>query len=358
MQITTELGQKIISRLAEYIDVDINIMDLNGKIVASTDKTRISERHTGALEVIKSNDDLILNHENVQAYPGTKPGVNLPIMHQHKITGVVGVSGNPNDILRITGLIRVSVEIVIDQIYIQQQAYYKERQWNNWLHQLLHPSGYDDEKLREEAAYSLKVNTEFHWRVILLKGMDVQTYLNDIRREIAASNIKTLFTLPFLQDELITALDLDFDVIQRLAERLSKLGFLIGVGDIMFGIDGIRQSYQQAKQALQFDGGRNKIIYSEDWEIERLSASISDDVFNHICLEHQHRLETLGGDYLKTVDVYFEMNFSIKETASILHIHRNTLLYRLEQIKDKVGLDPRNFQDAFLLKVVRSRPKI
>lgn len=355
LQITTELGQQIIRRLAEYIDVDINIMDLSGEIVASTDQSRMSERHTGAVEVIKSNRELILNYANVQAYPGTKPGVNLPIMHQQKIAGVVGVSGNPDDILRITGLIRVSVEMVIDQIYIQQQAYYKERQWTNWLHQLLHPSGYDGEKLREEAAYALKINTESHWRVVVISGKGVQDHLNDIRREASASKINALFTLPFLEDEIIMAVAMDVSAVKRLAARLSETGFRIGVGDEIYGLNGIRQSYQQAIQALQFDGGKNNVTYSEQWKIEKLATSIAHDVFNPICLEHKQQLESLDGAYIKTIDVYFENNFSIKETANCLHIHRNTLLYRLEQVKHKAGLDPRSFHDAFLLKIIRSR---
>src|SRR5690625_247261 len=104
-------------------------MDLTGKIVASTDENRINQIHSGAIEVMKTNNELILYEEDVIKYEGTKPGANLPIIHHDKIEGVVGVSGNPDEILPMTGLIRVSVEIIIDQLYNQRQEYYKERQW-------------------------------------------------------------------------------------------------------------------------------------------------------------------------------------------------------------------------------------
>ncbi|WP_164667934.1 sugar diacid recognition domain-containing protein [Virgibacillus doumboii] len=231
MEITSELGQEIIKRLAEYIDVDINIMDLNGKIVASTDKSRINELHCGAVEVLRMNEPLILKEEDVQRYPGTKPGANLPIMHQNKISGVVGVSGNPKDILRITGLIRASVEMVIEQIYIQRQAYYEERQWNNWLHQLLHPSGYSEEKLKEDAVYSLKINTDSQWRVIVLHGAGVQDSIDGIRREIVNSKITALFTLPFAEDEIVITISSTLEAIKRLTERLGDFNHSIGVGE-------------------------------------------------------------------------------------------------------------------------------
>ncbi len=220
MKITNKLGQEIIKRLAENIDVDINIMNLDGKIVASTDKSRINELHSGAIEVIKTNNSLILNNEDVHYYPGTRPGVNLPIVNQQKMSGVVGVSGSPQDIMRITGLIRTSVEIVIDQIYTQQQKYFKERQWNNWLHQLLHPSGYNKEKLLEEATYSLRISTETYWRVIVLQGAGVHHLLEEIRQEITLSKINSLFTLPFKEDEVIIAVSIDFEAIQRLLNWL------------------------------------------------------------------------------------------------------------------------------------------
>ncbi len=126
----------------------------------------------------------------------------------------------------------------------------------------------------------------------------------------------------------------------------------------MYGLDGIRQSYQLAKQALWFNEGKRKITYSQEWNLERLAGSIPDDVFNNICLKYKHLLESLGEVYINTIDTYFLKNFSAKETAETLHIHRNTLLYRLEQITLKVGLDPRLFDDAFLLRTIRSRKEI
>lgn len=54
---------------------------------------------------------------------------------------------------------------------------------------------------------------------------------------------------------------------------------------------------------------------------------------------------------IKTVDAFFYNNLNISETARYLYIHRNTLLYRLERIKQETGLDIRSFEDAMLVKV-------
>jgi carbohydrate diacid regulator len=40
---------------------------------------------------------------------------------------------------------------------------------------------------------------------------------------------------------------------------------------------------------------------------------------------------------------------NITDTAKKIYVHRNTLLYRLEKIKQYTGLDPKKFGDALQL---------
>lgn len=360
VKITNELGQEIIKRLAEYIEVDINIMDLNGEIVASTDESRIHEIHSGAIEVIRTNREIILDEVDLQHYPGTKPGANLKITHQDKIVGVVGVSGRPRDILSITGLIKVAVEVIINQLHIHRQAYYQERQWNYWLHQLLHPNGFNKDQLEKEAIYSLDINTEHNWRVILMYGKKVQTYIDLIRQKLADMKIKPLFSLLFLEREIVITIPADFERLHFLTDyliQITKSELRVGVGGVAAGLEGIRESYQQAKQALSFSDEYTEITYSENLAIERLVSAIPQKVYDQVCDKYEYLLDLLKQDYQATLDTYLRMNTSIKKTASMLYIHRNTLLYRLDQITDKTGLDPRVFHDAFLLNIIRSKQK-
>ena len=53
----------------------------------------------------------------------------------------------------------------------------------------------------------------------------------------------------------------------------------------------------------------------------------------------------------KTVNKFFEKNLNISETARDLFMHRNTLVYHLEKLQKKTGLDIRRFDDAMTLKI-------
>ena len=52
------------------------------------------------------------------------------------------------------------------------------------------------------------------------------------------------------------------------------------------------------------------------------------------------------------INCFLDNNLNIAETTRRLHMHRNTLIYRLEQIQKETSLDIRQFHDAMTLKTV------
>ncbi|GKV57600.1 hypothetical protein NCCP2222_35470 [Sporosarcina sp. NCCP-2222] len=53
-------------------------------------------------------------------------------------------------------------------------------------------------------------------------------------------------------------------------------------------------------------------------------------------------------ELLKTVRTFFENGFNASVTAEKLHIHRNTLQYRLSKFQEKTGITVRNFDGALI----------
>ena len=56
-------------------------------------------------------------------------------------------------------------------------------------------------------------------------------------------------------------------------------------------------------------------------------------------------------DTTVTINRFFQNSLNIAETSRQLHMHRNTLIYRLEQIQKRTGLDLRLFEDAMTFKI-------
>lgn len=52
-----------------------------------------------------------------------------------------------------------------------------------------------------------------------------------------------------------------------------------------------------------------------------------------------------------TANTFLQNNLNIAETARQLHMHRNTLIYRINQVQKQTGLDLRSFEDAMQFKI-------
>ena len=52
-----------------------------------------------------------------------------------------------------------------------------------------------------------------------------------------------------------------------------------------------------------------------------------------------------------TVQTFLSSDLNLTDAAAKLHIHRNTLIYRLDKTKKLIDLDPRHFDDALQIKL-------
>lgn len=52
------------------------------------------------------------------------------------------------------------------------------------------------------------------------------------------------------------------------------------------------------------------------------------------------------GEDRRTLEIFFRLDGNVSEAARRLHLHRNTLLYRLDRLKQETGLDARRFEDG------------
>lgn len=58
------------------------------------------------------------------------------------------------------------------------------------------------------------------------------------------------------------------------------------------------------------------------------------------------------GEMMRTVDAFFKSGLNVSSAARELYMHRNTLTYRLNVLKERTGLDLRNFDMAVAFKII------
>ena len=176
MLLTTELAQPIVNKIMKVIDYNINIMNKNGIIVASGDSLRMNQIHHGAIQVLKIQEEIIIyDIEDINRHRlvGTKPGVNLPIHFQKEIIGVVGITDDPNEIYKIAHIVKVTVETLIQQQYVDRRIDYKQNLIEEWGLDLINPDFKDYKDLKTRSSF-LKVALNEQSAVLKIE-LDVKT---------------------------------------------------------------------------------------------------------------------------------------------------------------------------------------
>lgn len=130
----------------------------------------------------------------------------------------------------------------------------------------------------------------------------------------------------------------------ELGDRRARLR--AAVGGQHQGLRGVSRSYLEATQALEL-GRRlqpDRVIHHHDELIPLLLLTQAP----HLAGRYVDRLlgrllaADRNGSLLETLDAYLAAG-SVKDAASALHLHRHTVLYRLEKIRDLV---PGSLDDA------------
>ena len=106
------LAEKLIEQITKYTDYNVNIMNREGIIIASRDPERIGMYHEPAWQILHENQDIITVNSD-KDYPGAIRGINMVIDIDGKREGVVGVTGNPEEIRPIALIIKMSIETMI-----------------------------------------------------------------------------------------------------------------------------------------------------------------------------------------------------------------------------------------------------
>lgn len=126
-----QLAKKFIDKIASYTSHNVNIINARGVIVAaSKDLPRIGSFHQVAYQMMEQ-DTPISSLTQADAYLGVQPGVNMVLTCKGKKMGVVGVTGNPDEVYDIALIIRMSLETMIE--YESQYELLQERK-NTKLH--------------------------------------------------------------------------------------------------------------------------------------------------------------------------------------------------------------------------------
>ncbi|HEX3922458.1 MAG TPA: helix-turn-helix domain-containing protein [Streptosporangiaceae bacterium] len=155
------------------------------------------------------------------------------------------------------------------------------------------------------------------------------------------------------------ALRLASGCLARMRDLFPEAVITIGIGGTCQDPSDIARSYGQARRTIDAVarlGRPGQVVAFEDLGIHRLLLQVPDlaelrsfaaEILGKLsAAEHQR-----GGELLTTLACYFRENNSPQRTARSLHVHPNTVAYRIRRVQEITGLQLGNYRDRLMAQV-------
>lgn len=365
MLLSPELAQEIVRETMTRVGRNINIMDESGSIIASGEPSRIGQHHAAAAAAIRLNETIAVDEAGMHRYPGAQTGVNIPIQFGHRTIGAIGITGRPDDVEPLGQLLKMTTELMIRQNDAKWQEERRQNEIDLIVEELKrHSDVPPDAETICRRLQSLRLPWEPPYQAAIvdcrpagarrLQSWSRESLIAAIAdaagsaHAIVGNDRPQRFALLLARAERADA----ERAWRQLARwmRTERLPCRIAVGNPAESLTLARVSFEEAQMALQYAGAEHDSIVARFGEIEaRALAGL-------IPREHGARLwnklaPVWQEKMTDTITHLCAANLSIAGAAASLGIHRNTMLYRLEQIAALTGYDPRRFEHAMLLRI-------
>ncbi|MBM7619800.1 carbohydrate diacid regulator [Bacillus tianshenii] len=348
----TSLAKKIIREVKSFIKEDLIMVDTSGTIIASTDPARIGNYHEGAFIAASEKEMKIITQADEKVLEGVKAGITLPLFHQQRVVGVIGITGTPEKVLPYGELIKKMTELLIQENYYQDQFEWEARSLETFVFDWLLKDG--PSSALQKRAEVLGVNMEVSRQVVLIEFQGDSTLLQPKRWNFSEQNIglnEDDILVQWGHNRMILLLEKREKNILPFLERLRKILERLAVTSVFIGagkdstMSSVKESYLEAERALGVCNCDLPIVLEENLRLEMILQSIPKPIKE----EFSGRIlsQVLGEkELMDTIHVYLEKHSSLKETAAELHIHINTLHYRLKKFETLTNLNLKEVRDV------------
>jgi carbohydrate diacid regulator len=369
--LTAALAQEIADENAAVTGLGILITDRSGNVIGSSDPKRIGSFHEASVQVITTQVPTSHTARQASALQGVRPGLTLPILLDGEAVGTVGITGSPARVRRFGPLVRRHTEILLRESAALRSQLLHER----GVEDLVHDIGNFDPQIIESAfllaraqelGYTLGVPRAavvFGLRAQSQDGRAASVLRPELVRVIrekfsAAADIVAATTpgryvvlhrlrpaRPQPPDSLTSLCDAVADAV-RLRHGLAMSAGIGGVGTTLIEL---RSALQDASDALLLGGKVAPGVCTHS--IRELRAY---QLLSNVGQRSRSRLIATELAELRshpdwpqlrtTLIAWCEAGFALVDASARLHIHRNTLLYRIAKIEQITGRSLRDYR--------------
>lgn len=351
ISLAKQTAQKIVDTVKDVCGFDINFINPNGIIFASTNETRIGSYHEIGKKVAETKETIEVESDN--SFYGTHKGVNIPFVYNRELIAVIGISGKPDEVRQYAVLAQKITALILKEQELDFLNYGRKSQLNYMMRSIVENSNMNHD-------YFIQILEEYHMtpeticRTILIKLnprynlANISLIENQIYKVFDQIGGQ-LYTFNFPNEYLLFITEENFQkwtyILKAFAKNYESV-LVIGIGNTCM-LSRQHESYTAARIAIQsLAKGDGNIAFFDSLDLEILFGCITERAKKKYL---QKTIGALGKEDIELLQIYYSTDMSLKDTAERLFIHKNTLQYKLNRIEALTGYNPRLFRNAVSL---------
>ncbi|MDX3244475.1 CdaR family transcriptional regulator [Streptomyces sp. ME18-1-4] len=379
--LSPSLAQEIAGDTSAVIGFNVLITDAEGMVIGSGDSSRVGTFHEASVEVVRTQEPATHSASQAHLLRGVRPGVTLPLVSGGRAVGTVGITGTPAQVRRFGLLVKRQTEILLRESVMLRSRLLSERAAETLLADIASYDpqvvegdflvfraaelGFDLRLRRVAVAFEVTVPDAASRRrgaptqdMALIRSELLRTVREvfadpqDIVAGAASGWIGVLHRLPARRPtpSLVTACRRVADVVAA----QHGLAARAGIGEPAASVGGLHESYQDACDALRL-GGRPSdgcpVHLIADLRVHQVLAAVSQSARTRLLdltvagLRAQPDWPVLRD----TITAWCESGFNLVRASAALHIHRNTVVYRMNKIEQITGRPLRDHRATMAL---------
>ncbi|WP_263262403.1 sugar diacid recognition domain-containing protein [Pseudomonas sp. RIT-PI-S] len=344
-ELDNDLAQEIVDRTMAILPYNVNVMDSQGLILGSGEPGRINTRHEGAQLVLANGRVVEIDGHTAKHLKGVQPGINLPLLHDQRLIGVLGITGEPAQLRTYAELVRMTAEMLVSQRHQQAEQHWRRQRCADLLALLLAEQG-DSPRLVDEAQ-----------QLGLKPQLPRIPYLFELGPGQAADALAAWLTARYPDSWCVSSAPMSLLWCRpasstvddpRLLDKLEALSWnvlRVAVGVPAHGLAGLRRGYRRVGDLLAY--GREVLPHTRLLSLTRYRLPVllwphrDNDAVEEL-LDPLRRVlaKDSNGQLLATLRSWCAHDGQSQACADALGIHRNSLRYRMERIAELSAVDP------------------
>lgn len=353
MDIDKRFSEMFIEKIKRQTDYNFIIINREGFIIAATERERVGVFHEASYVMMREGSDIIkVLPTELNDYLGVKPGIDVPIVIEGETIGALGITGNVDETMPIITIVKMTIESMLEYEILKDKTNKKNSEREAFFSLLLsermgksdqlvtlaHRLGYNPDVMRIAIVFIVEAaNSTTVGQITESEKFTNQDFVF-LNKESEVVVFHRLKEKP--EDILRSYRQSVQEFLEPVCKEFSryKIRYKYYIGSMQNNLNNYSFSYNHCMWLSDNDFASEYFYdHIEDYVKEQIPIPELSGVYQSVLsLFDNEMIETYAG----IIGVLERNNYNLVSSSKELYLHKNTLIFRLNKIRDFLQLNP------------------